>query len=115
MQRAADGRVRRGYLGIEFMTCTASGDGTLPPGGALITQVVEGQAAHRAGVRVGDVVVRVGDVPVHDARMLHERILCARPGTALALHVLRGGRPGSEDAIVAVLGELGGKGNGTPN
>jgi serine protease Do len=114
MLRSPDGRVRRGYLGIEFATCTGNASGTLPRRGAIITQVVEGQPAHRAGVRAGDVVVRVDDVPVPDAKTLHERIVCSRPGTALALHVLRGGQPDAEDSIVAVLGEVGHT-NGTPN
>lgn len=105
MQREPDGRVRRGYLGVQFTTRPGIGDDGAPRTGAVIVDVVEGQPAHRAGVRKGDVVLRVDGAPVVDAGTLHERIVCAAPGTAVALQVLRGGIV--EDSIVAVLGEAG--------
>lgn len=103
MQRVADGRVRRGYLGIEFATRAGFDDAGSRRTGAVILNVVEGQAAHRAGLRAGDVVLRVDGTPVADARALHERIVCAEPGTPIALQLLRDGL--IEDSIVAVLGE----------
>lgn len=114
MQRSPDGRVHRGYLGIEFATLARhAGPGTA--GGALITQVMDGKPAHRAGVRPGDVVIGIDDVAVGDARSLHERIVCSLPGTAVALQVLRGGRADAADSIVAVLGEVAAAANSTPN
>lgn len=105
MQRVADGRVRRGYLGIEFSTRPGFDEGGGRRTGAVILNVVEGEAAHRAGLRAGDIVLRVDGDPVADARALHERIVCSEPGTPVALQLLRDGR--IEDAIVAVLGEVG--------
>jgi serine protease Do len=111
MQRAADGRVRRGYLGIEFASRPVC-DGTRGCG-ALVVHVVEGQAAHRAGVQAGDIVLSVDGGPVSDARALHRRIVSAAPGTSVALQLLRGGRV--HDPIVAVLGEVGTRPNDPAN
>lgn len=105
MQRQPDGRVRRGYLGIEFASrAVRAARGATRPG-ALIVGVAEGEPAHRAGLRVGDIVLRVDGQPVADAKMLHERIVCAEPGTPIALQLLRDGM--LQDPIVAVLGEVG--------
>ena len=103
MQREPDGHVRRGYLGIEFASRPVC-DGVRGCG-ALVVRVVEGQAAHRAGVRAGDVVLRVDGGAVPDARTLHQRIVCAAPGSSIALQLLRDGIV--RDPIVAQLGEVG--------
>lgn len=105
MARSRDGRVRRGHLGIEFASWGGTTVDGHPCGGAVIVRVVEGQPAHRAGLRVGDVVLRVdGDVVV-DASTLHERIVCGDPGSRIALQLLRKERV--HDSIEAVLGEIG--------
>jgi serine protease Do len=105
MERRPDGRVRRGYLGIEFASRTGSApDGQRPPG-VVIVQVIENEPAHRAGLRPGDVVLRVDGAPVHDAQTLHERIVRTAPGSHIALQLLRSGS--LEKSVVAVLGEVG--------
>lgn len=113
MQRRPDGRVRRGYLGIEFTTRTGVDANGSRSGGAVVVHVVEDQPAHRAGVRAGDVVLCVDGAPVLDAQSLHERIVRTPPGTPLALQVLRGGS--IEDSVVAVLGEVGDRPPGRPH
>ncbi len=111
MQKQPDGRVRRGYLGIEFSSHSTAGGSSernapnTPNDGALIVHVVEGQPAHRAGVRAGDVVLRVDGARIHDARALHECIVCTQPGTSISLQLLRDGL--IEDSVVAVLSEVG--------
>lgn len=106
MLREPLGRVRRGYLGIEFTTSLWSKDGApTTPRGVVIVDVVEGQPAHRAGLRKGDVVFGVDGHPIRDAKALHDRIVCSHPGKQLALQLLRDGRV--HDPIVATLGEVG--------
>lgn len=112
MQRRPDGRVRRGYLGIEFATCGLPADG-VGRRGALIVKVVEGQPAHRAGMRRGDVVLRVDGSPVEDATALHQRIVCSEPGAVMALELLRDGE--LQAPIHAVLGEVGVRRNDPAN
>jgi serine protease Do len=43
-------------------------------GGLIVTQVSAGGPAARAGLQVGDVVVSVSEIPVHDPRELSEAI-----------------------------------------
>lgn len=115
MQSSPDGRVRRGYLGIEFASRAGVDGRGQRQAGAVVMQVVEGEPAHRAGLRAGDVVVRVDGQVVPDARALHERIVSAEPGATVALQVLRDGRDGAEDSLVAVLGEIGSRHRDQPN
>ncbi len=103
MQEVPDGRVRRGYLGIEFASVLGQDDDGNELHGAVIVQVVEGQPAHRAGVRPGDIVFGIDGKSVLDAKALHECIVRAQPGTEIALQVLRSGAV--TDPIKAVLGE----------
>jgi serine protease Do len=113
MEKSRDGQVRHGSLGIEFRSAKApDGHGTSRRG-ALVVRVAEGQAAERAGVRAGDLVVSVDGEPVDDARQLHQRIVHGEPGARLALSVLRGGQV--VDPIVAELGELGGRASDPAN
>jgi serine protease Do len=106
MERQPDGRVRRGYLGIEFASHTGVDAKGTACEGALIVAVVEGEPAHRAGLRRGDVVLRVDGQKIVDAKNLHECIVRGDPGSRIAVELLRDGRV--HDPIVAVLGEVGG-------
>lgn len=112
MARSHDGRVRRGHLGIEFTTRNGVAEDGHRRGGAVIVRVAEGQPAHRAGVRAGDVVLRVDGDVVDDASVLHERIQRGAPGSRIALQVLRKGLV--QDPIEAVLGEVGVPRNADP-
>ena len=61
------GKVRRGYIGVQMVPFTeeyAAELGLKEPKGALIGQVMEGSPAAKAGVQVGDVVLKVGDTEV---------------------------------------------------
>jgi serine protease Do len=65
------------------------------PAGFLLTEIAEGAPADRAGLIVGDVVVRVGGTPVTDQETLPGALLRLQPGAAIELDVLRGGEPRS--------------------
>lgn len=112
MAKSRDGRVRRGYLGIEFASRSERDEDGRPCEGAVIVHVAQGEPAYRAGVREGDVVLRVDGAPVEDATVLHERIVRGDPGSRIALHLLRDGRV--QDPIEAVLGEIGGSKSSDP-
>ncbi len=89
-----DGHVTRSVLGV------AVAPAPLPPAlaerlgrshGVRLVQVESGGPADRAGLRVGDVVVTIGDEPVADAQTLQRRLFGHPPGNPLAITTFRNG------------------------
>lgn len=89
-----DGRVRRAYLGI------AGASRPLPPrvvralgrtAGIGVHEIVPGSPADQTGVRSGDLILDVDDVPVSDAGDLARLMTGERIGRALVLRILRTG------------------------
>ena len=60
-------------------------------GGILVTRVVEGSAAQKAGIEAGDVIVAWGDAPLRKAHDVHEMISRSKPGDEIVLSVSRRG------------------------
>ena len=89
------GRVRRAYLGVSFQELTPAlaqqmglRDGTR---GALIAGVEPGGPADRAGLRAGDVVVRVDGRALGDSQELFRRVIATPVGERMQLSALRDG------------------------
>jgi S1-C subfamily serine protease len=103
------GEVRRGSIGIttENAKLGAPHDAKLsaPQSGAVITKVESGSPAARAGLKPGDVVVRLGDRTVVSSAFLRNRIALLRVGEAAELAILRGGKPLTIRATVAARNE----------
>jgi S1-C subfamily serine protease len=87
-----DGRVRRAYLGI------AGQSRPLPPrvaralerrAGVGVQEVVPGSPADETGIRSGDLILDVDDVPVADAGDLARLMTDERIGRAIVLRILR--------------------------
>ncbi|MBY0513976.1 MAG: PDZ domain-containing protein, partial [Gemmataceae bacterium] len=74
----------RGYLGATFDTTSPATDRT-------ITSVTPGQPADKAGLKVGDEVVRVGTYEPKTFPQLLTHICSFRPGATVEVEVLRGG------------------------
>ncbi len=71
------GRVRRPWLGVSVQTVTsdlAEGLGLPRPRGALIAEIVPGSPADEAGLKEGDVVLRIDGRQVGDADALRYRV-----------------------------------------
>lgn len=81
----------RGYLGVNGMVVPLRRPDVAL--GFLLTEVVEGTPADRAGLFVGDVVVGVGGTAVTDQESWPAAILRLVPGEAVEVAVLRGGEP----------------------
>ncbi|MFN8093076.1 MAG: trypsin-like peptidase domain-containing protein [Vicinamibacteria bacterium] len=92
-QIRASGRVRRGDVGARAQTITrALAEGLSLPraSGVLVRDVVPGGPAEAAGLAIGDVVLRVDDKPVDNARQF-QVVLYRKPiGEGVILDVLRG-------------------------
>jgi S1-C subfamily serine protease len=85
-----DGRVRRAYLGVAT---------SIPPTGtgARVTSVVPGGPAARAGLRAGDVIVRIGTARVDGSGDVSAAIFSARPGERVQVEYRRRGRARDAD------------------
>lgn len=59
---------------------------------AVVTNVVPGSPADRAGIHKGDIVVAFDGRPVKDQKDLWPVIIHARPGVALQLDIRRNGK-----------------------
>jgi S1-C subfamily serine protease len=99
------GDILRGSIGIttEDLKPGAARDAksSAPQSGAVITKVESGSAAARAGLKPGDVVVRLGDRTVVGAAFLRNRLALLRVGEVAELSILRDGRPLTVHATVA--------------
>jgi serine protease Do/serine protease DegQ len=60
--------------------------------GALVSQVVPGSAAEEVGVQAGDVILRIGDVPIRSAADLRNRLGVVRVGEELSVDLLHDGK-----------------------
>ncbi|MEW6352005.1 MAG: DegQ family serine endoprotease [Thermodesulfobacteriota bacterium] len=92
-QIVKQGKVHRGLLGVNVQTLNealAKSFGVSNTNGALVSQVVEGSPAAKAGVKSGDVILEFNGKSVQDASHLRNMVASVRPGTKCSLTVLRG-------------------------
>jgi len=99
------GTVKRGVLGVNIQTLVPeiASSMDLPEGtqGALVSQVVDGSAAEKAGVKAGDVITAVNGRPVKDAGSLRNSIGLISIGEKVDLSLLREGKPRRVTAVVS--------------
>jgi Do/DeqQ family serine protease len=90
-----DGKVRLPWIGADFQDVTsdiADGLGIDRPYGALVTAVRENGPAAKAGLAVGDLVVKADGLDIDDPNALHYRLATRGIGVTTELTVLRGGK-----------------------
>src|SRR5579864_9495881 len=90
------GAVHRGQLGVNMSTVTpaiAHSLGLASAIGALVSQVVEGSPADKAGLRVGDVITSVNGQPVKSNSELRNAIGLMRVGDSMDIGLVRDGKP----------------------
>lgn len=74
--------------------------------GVLIVSVQRGGPAAKAGLRRGDIILRVNDVEVNDAQALRDALAKFKPGEQVQVRVMRGDR---ELTFKVTLGEADGR------
>jgi serine protease Do len=95
-QIVATGHASHGALGVEVQEVDqALADAfRLPrPAGALLADIQPGSAAAAAGLRPGDVIVKVNDRPIESSGDLPAVVTMAAPGQRLAIDAWRNGQP----------------------
>jgi S1-C subfamily serine protease len=98
------GSVKRGQLGVSMYTVTADiahSLGLPNAVGALVSQVVEGSPAEKAGVRTGDVITSVNGQPVKSNSELRNTIGLLRVGDRVDIGLVRDGKPLRVTAVIA--------------
>ena len=87
-----NGVVTRGWVGVGVQEITPELAQALKlpkTSGALITEVVAGGPADKAGIKPGDVLVSVAGKPVRDYPTTLEAIAALKPNTSAVLKVRR--------------------------
>jgi serine protease Do len=88
------GWVRPGWIGLKVQAVTrdiAEAKGLPHPGGSIVSWVLLGGPAQKAGLMIGDVVLRYDGTTPTDDRALLRDIAHTTAGTAITLTVLRDG------------------------
>lgn len=105
-QLLKDGKVHRGQLGIRIQNITDDTAKALElkdTQGVLVSEVIKGGAAEKAGLKRGDIITAVNGEKVEDSNVLRNKIAGTAPGTQVKLTVVRDGR---EQEITATLEEF---------
>lgn len=91
-QIVATGHAQHARLGVTVQDLSAplaESFGLPQPDGALVSQVVAGSAAARAGLKPGDVITKVDGQPIERSGALSSRIGMSNPGQQVVLEVWR--------------------------
>ncbi len=98
------GEVRRGQLGVLVQDVTPDLAQALELDhgrGAVITQVMKGSAADKAGLKVGDVVVAINGKSVYSSAQLRNAVGLMRIGERVDLEIIRDGHKRTMHARIA--------------
>jgi Do/DeqQ family serine protease len=100
------GEIKRGMLGVQlanqFTPEIAESLGLENAKGALVSQVVDGSAADKAGIQAGDVITSINGRNVGSAAELRNSIGLLRIGEKIELGLLREGKP---RRVTTVIGD----------
>ncbi len=104
---AKHGSVKRGYLGVRTQPVEIHEAGRTAlqreqEHGLLVLWLEEGGPAAKSGLLVGDILVGISGQPVGDADDLFAALNSDTVGKAIAVEVLRGGRP---ETVSVTVGE----------
>ncbi len=100
------GVVTRGFLGVSIQPVNeslAKELGLREARGALVSDLVEGGPAKKAGVRRGDVIVRLDDENIENPRELSLKAADLAPGSLVKIGVIRDGKQRSVQLKVGTL------------
>jgi serine protease Do len=100
------GKIVRGWLGIVIQDVTpelARSFGLKQAKGVVVSDIMKDAPAEKAGLKRGDVIVRLNDQDVEDAHMLSRRVAELTPGETAKLAIIRNGK---EKAVTVTIGTM---------
>src|SRR5262245_13491797 len=98
-----EGRVRRGYIGVEAQTVTpALAAGLRLPAGArvVLNDVLAAAPADRGGLKIGDVILRMSGKNMENARQFRVNVYQRAIGDTITLETLRGSEKFTREVVV---------------
>jgi serine protease Do len=104
-QLQKQGKVTRGWLGVVIQNVSkelAESFGLKQAGGILVSEVQKDSPASAAGLKQGDVIVRLNDIQLIDVSDLRNRVALLQPGSKVMLDIMRDGR---EKKVQVSIGE----------
>jgi serine protease Do len=104
-QLIKSGSVTRGWLGVSIQDVTteiAAALGRTDAKGSLISDVLDGTPAAKAGFKSGDVVIAVNGKEVVDTRDLTRSVAAIQPGIKANIKILR---DGAEKTLPVTIGQ----------
>ena len=99
------GRVTRGYLGVALQRVDAdiaAAVGLDKPQGALVSEVLPGSPAEKAGIQSGDVILELGGKKLEGLGALRGAVMLMKPGDEAVMTVRRNGQ---DMTITATISE----------
>lgn len=97
------GEVKRGRLGVQAQDLTAElarAFNIQTTQGAVVTQIEQGSPAHKAGLRVGDVILKANGKVVSSSMSMYNLVGLMRIGQTVELEIIRQGRVGLIKATI---------------
>lgn len=91
----SNGKVMRGFLGVNLQSMDynlAQAFGLKKVQGAIVTSVVKGSPAEKAGLRPEDIILDYDNHPIENAASLRNAVYMMKPGSRIILNVLRQGQ-----------------------
>jgi serine protease Do len=104
--KSGDHKVTRGWLGVQIQPVTADiadSLGVSGTKGALVADLTAKSPALKAGIKPGDVILKVDDTEIGSDRDLAKVIGNIAPGKDVKLAIIRGGKP---ETVTVTLGTL---------
>ena len=93
-QLVEHGEVNRGWLGVGIDPISEEIADKIKPkqGGVIVNSVFEGDPAFRAGLKVGDIILKIGGAPIDSPNTLIRIIGTISPGQTINLDIIRDGK-----------------------
>ena len=102
----ADGRVTRGWLGVQIQPVTADIAETMglkEAKGAIVADVTEDSPALKGGLKTGDTILSFDGSAIGDARDLSKKVAGVAPGKTADVLIVRGGK---EQTLKIEIGKM---------
>ncbi len=101
------GSVQRGWLGVSIQEVTPEMARSLPnmktARGAIVADVTDGSPAQKAGIQVGDIVLKFGESDISTIHDLTRNVAATKAGATQDMRILRNGKEQTVKVKIAPL------------